>query len=241
MSFNQKLMSQNTTGFSKLSKEEKINWIAAKHFSNPKEAVALLQRYQNSDASLQKLHDEFIESNPVFMILRLVSSQFPFEPGMFSEFSRPALLFHDIPQQLKGLTDIPQFDIENKFQAITGVSVLDFITTGFVISSASHGNFAVNQNYFKKTRNQGIKIPDDQTIRAILNQLVADKTTLIKVYEKWKNKDRRFKMYDFNPLLYYPVIKPCQDKQFSIADKDFIHAPVPELVPAGRKSPTIEE
>jgi hypothetical protein len=178
----------------------------------------------------KELHDEFIESNPVFMILRLVSSQFPFEPGMFSEFSRPALLFHDIPQQLKGLTDIPQFDIENKFQAITGVSVLDFITTGFVISSASHGNFAVNQNYFKKTRNQGIKIPDDQTIRAILNQLVADKTTLIKVYEKWKNKDRRFKMYDFNPLLYYPVIKPCQDKQFSIADKDFIHAPVPELV-----------
>jgi hydroxymethylglutaryl-CoA reductase len=55
-------MAQSTTGFSKLSKEEKINWIAAKHFSNPKEAVALLQRYQNSDASLQKLHDEFIEN-----------------------------------------------------------------------------------------------------------------------------------------------------------------------------------
>ena len=62
MSFNTKLMAQSTTGFSKLSKEEKINWIAAKHFSNPKEAVALLQRYQNSDASLQKLHDEFIEN-----------------------------------------------------------------------------------------------------------------------------------------------------------------------------------
>ena len=62
MSFNPKLMVQNKTGFSKLSKEEKINWIAEKHFSNPKEAVALLQRYQNSDASLQKLHDEFIEN-----------------------------------------------------------------------------------------------------------------------------------------------------------------------------------
>lgn len=33
--------------------------------------------------------------------LRLVSSQFPFEPGLFSEFSRPALLFHEIPQQLQ--------------------------------------------------------------------------------------------------------------------------------------------
>ncbi|WP_353170965.1 hydroxymethylglutaryl-CoA reductase, degradative [Flavobacterium sp.] len=55
-------MVQNTTGFSKLSKKEKINWIAEKHFSNSKEAVALLQRYQNSDASIQKLHDEFIEN-----------------------------------------------------------------------------------------------------------------------------------------------------------------------------------
>ena len=55
-------MVQNTTGFSKLSKKEKINWIAEKHFSNSNEAVALLQRYQNSDASLQKLHDEFIEN-----------------------------------------------------------------------------------------------------------------------------------------------------------------------------------
>jgi hydroxymethylglutaryl-CoA reductase len=62
LSFNPKVMVQNKTGFSKLSKEEKINWIAAKHFSNPKEAVALLQRYQNSDVSLQKLHDEFIEN-----------------------------------------------------------------------------------------------------------------------------------------------------------------------------------
>ncbi|MBP6127354.1 hydroxymethylglutaryl-CoA reductase, degradative [Flavobacterium sp.] len=55
-------MALNTTSFSKLTKEEKINWIAEKHFSNPKEAIAVLQCYQNSDASLQKLHDEFIEN-----------------------------------------------------------------------------------------------------------------------------------------------------------------------------------
>jgi hydroxymethylglutaryl-CoA reductase len=55
-------MAQNKSSFSKLTKEEKINWIAEKHFSNPKEAIAVLQSYQNSDASLQKLHDEFIEN-----------------------------------------------------------------------------------------------------------------------------------------------------------------------------------
>ncbi|MFN4953115.1 MAG: hypothetical protein ACK5WC_01300 [Aphanizomenon sp.] len=177
----------------------------------------------------KQLQDEFIESNPVFMMLRVVSSQFPFEPGLFSEFSRPALLFHEIPKQLQGLPDIPEFDFETKFQAVTGVSVIDFITTGFVIASASRGNFAVNQSYFTKMREQGINIPNE-TIRAVLSVLQADKFKLIELYEKRKNKDRRFRMYDFNPLLQYPIIKPCQDRQFSTSDKDFIHAPVSELV-----------
>ncbi|CAM4316080.1 hydroxymethylglutaryl-CoA reductase, degradative [Flavobacterium terrigena] len=55
-------MTQNKVGFSKLSKEEKINWIATNHFANPKEAIAVLHQYKNSDESLQKLHDEFIEN-----------------------------------------------------------------------------------------------------------------------------------------------------------------------------------
>lgn len=175
------------------------------------------------------LHDKFIDENSVFMLLRLVSSQFPFEPGLFSEFSRPALLFHEIPQQLQNLAGIPKFDFDSKFQAINGVSVIDFITIGFVISSASHGNFAVSQDYFKKLRKQGINV-SDHSLRAVLNQLVADKSKLVELYEKRKNQDRRFRMYDFNPLLSYPIIRPCQNKQFSTPDKDFIHAPVPELV-----------
>jgi hypothetical protein len=175
------------------------------------------------------LHDKFIEENPVFMLLRIVSSQFPFEPGLFSEFSRPALLFHEIPQQLKNLPGIPKFDFNSKFQAITGVSVIDFITIGFVIYSACSGKFSVSQNYFKKMRKQGINV-SDQSLRAVLNQLIADKSKLVQLYEKRKNPDRRFRMYDFNPLLSYPIIRPCQNKQFSAPDKDFIHAPVPELV-----------
>jgi hydroxymethylglutaryl-CoA reductase len=55
-------MTQNKIGFSKLTKEEKINWIATNHFANPKEAIAILHQYKNSDEALQKLHDEFIEN-----------------------------------------------------------------------------------------------------------------------------------------------------------------------------------
>ena len=55
-------MNKAITGFSKLSKEEKINWIAKEYFSTPAEAIALLKNYWNSDEKIQKLHDEFIEN-----------------------------------------------------------------------------------------------------------------------------------------------------------------------------------
>ena len=55
-------MNKAVTGFSKLSKEEKINWIAKEYFSTPTEAITLLKNYWNSDEKTQQLHDEFIEN-----------------------------------------------------------------------------------------------------------------------------------------------------------------------------------
>ena len=50
------------SGFSKFSKEEKIQWLSDAHFNGSKEAIKTLQMYWNSDSDLQKLHDEFIEN-----------------------------------------------------------------------------------------------------------------------------------------------------------------------------------
>lgn len=55
-------MSSPIKGFSKLSKEAKIEWLVTNYFDNSKEAIQTLKRYWNSDAKLQKLHDEFIEN-----------------------------------------------------------------------------------------------------------------------------------------------------------------------------------
>ncbi|MDI6047282.1 hydroxymethylglutaryl-CoA reductase, degradative [Flavobacterium yafengii] len=55
-------MNKAISGFSKLSKEEKIKWIANQYFSTPTEAISLLKNYWNSDEKIQKLHDEFIEN-----------------------------------------------------------------------------------------------------------------------------------------------------------------------------------
>ena len=55
-------MEQPIEGFSKLSKSEKIHWIATRYTDHPEQTEALLQKYWNSDAKLQQLHDEFIEN-----------------------------------------------------------------------------------------------------------------------------------------------------------------------------------
>ena len=55
-------MNNAVSGFSKLSKEDKINWIATTYFSNPDHAVTTIKQYWNSDSQLQQLHDEFIEN-----------------------------------------------------------------------------------------------------------------------------------------------------------------------------------
>jgi hydroxymethylglutaryl-CoA reductase len=55
-------MSNSIAGFSKLSKQEKIDWITNHYFSNSNAAQAIIKQYWNSDEKLQQLHDDFIEN-----------------------------------------------------------------------------------------------------------------------------------------------------------------------------------
>src|SRR5690606_30462984 len=55
-------MGKTISGFSKLSKSEKINWIIDTYFPNSKDAEHILKQYWNADDKLQQLHDEFIEN-----------------------------------------------------------------------------------------------------------------------------------------------------------------------------------
>ncbi len=49
-------------GFSKLSKEEKILWIATHFTHDPDASISLIKSYWNTNTALQQLHDEFIEN-----------------------------------------------------------------------------------------------------------------------------------------------------------------------------------
>jgi len=55
-------MTKSKSGFSKLSKEEKIQWILSEYFSGDSRAEKTLKQYWNDNESLQKLHDDFIEN-----------------------------------------------------------------------------------------------------------------------------------------------------------------------------------
>ncbi|HEY5688376.1 MAG TPA: hydroxymethylglutaryl-CoA reductase, degradative [Yeosuana sp.] len=55
-------MSKYISGFSKLSKSKKIDWIVKTYFENNQEAKRVLEQYWHIDDKIQQLHDEFIEN-----------------------------------------------------------------------------------------------------------------------------------------------------------------------------------
>jgi len=55
-------MSKTISGFSKLSKSKKIDWIVSTYFANQEQTKTILKQYWNSNEKLQQLHDEFIEN-----------------------------------------------------------------------------------------------------------------------------------------------------------------------------------
>lgn len=55
-------MNTPVEGFSRLSKADKIDWIASNFTKNPERTKQLLQQYWNTDKKVQKVHDEFIEN-----------------------------------------------------------------------------------------------------------------------------------------------------------------------------------
>lgn len=55
-------MSKIISGFSKFSKDEKVDWLLKNYLKNSSEALKVIQQYWNDDEKLQQLHDDFIEN-----------------------------------------------------------------------------------------------------------------------------------------------------------------------------------
>lgn len=55
-------MSKAIKGFSKFTKEQKIDWLVDNYFTDKESGKAVLKQYWNANSRLQQVHDEFIEN-----------------------------------------------------------------------------------------------------------------------------------------------------------------------------------
>ena len=55
-------MTKQILGFSKFTKEEKIEWLANQFFTDKNKGIQTLKNYWNTNEKLQNLHDDFIEN-----------------------------------------------------------------------------------------------------------------------------------------------------------------------------------
>ena len=56
-------MPKKIIGFSKLSREEKIDWLSENFFENSNQVKSILDIYLNSNKDIQAIHDSFSENS----------------------------------------------------------------------------------------------------------------------------------------------------------------------------------
>lgn len=178
------------------------------------------------------IEEDYYEANPVFTFLRVVASQFPYNVGYYGQYARSLILYEELPPKLAGCPDVPQFDLPAEFQSLNGVSLTDFVKVGFVAWAAARStkHLGFSRTYFDKARMRDMDLPPDGEILDILSQLTTAQEKFITEYEKHKNEDRRFAMYNFNPLLLYPIVRPFASEQPMRPEEDTLVAPLPDLL-----------
>jgi hypothetical protein len=173
----------------------------------------------------ESIRNDYQSSEPYPAFLRLMASQFYFSQNFFPCHARSLILYEEIlPKSAKDRTELCRFDFHQEFSKLYEVSLFDFVSTSFVAYCASKGNTCgFTNSYFRKAREDGVLKTNDETISKIINKISADPDKFRKAYDKMKQNDRRFRMYDFNPLLSYPLLKPWKGV-------DRMVAPLPELI-----------
>ena len=181
---------------------------------------------------MRKWLKTFTSRTPSFMILRAAAGQFPFQVNTFASIGQPLLLFGEIPKAVGRKKGVPKFDFSKAFEKVTGLSLHDFVAVCFVAwaASSSKNTLGVTRSYFEKARSQGIKLPDDAGISRLLDCIVADPRRFRQTYEEMKQKDRRFRIYDFNPLLSFPILRPWHHHSTKTMQRDRMIAPLPDLI-----------
>jgi hypothetical protein len=176
------------------------------------------------------IEDSYHGSTIIPVLMRLIGNQALYALEPFGQYSRTLILFDELPRQLAGRTEIPEFDFGSKFHALSGVSLIDFIVVGLIAYFAALSNVGFTAGYFQKALSQGIKLPDLPIVHKVLDQLAADQYQIREMYEQYKQPDRRYRAYDYNPLVVYPLWRPWRKWADVSIDEDRMVAPIPNLI-----------
>lgn len=143
-------MPKTINGFSKLNKEEKIQWIAAHMFANAGDAISVLKQYWNTNLKLQKLHDDFVENT-------LSNYYLPFSVV-------PNVLINDkvyaVPMVIEESSVVAAASLTSKFWSKHGGFKAEVIATVKVgqVHFLYDGNKDALKNYFETKKPELIKV-----------------------------------------------------------------------------------
>jgi len=173
-------MNKAVAGFSKLTKQEKVNSIAETYFADPAQAKALIKSYWNSDEKLQQLHDEFIENTITNFYLPL---------GVAPNFLINGK-FQTIPMVTEESSVVAAAAKSAKFWAIRGGFKATVINTEKIgqVHFIYKGDFTKLQQFFIKKKPQFFIATEQITANmqkrggGILDIELRDKTALIDNY-----------------------------------------------------------
>lgn len=173
-------MSKSISGFSKLSKSKKIDWILDTYFSDKENAKRILMQYWNSNEKLQQLHDEFIENT-------ISNYYLPF--GVAPNYLINGNLY-TIPMAIEESSVIAAASKAAKFWLIRGGFKAKVISTTKIgqVHFMYHGSFETLKRYFNFIKPQLIKDTKpitknmEQRGGGIIDIELKDKTKDIKGY-----------------------------------------------------------
>ena len=143
------IMTKLVSGFSKLTKSEKIDWLTHTYLNGDSKAKQTILQYWNSDDKLQSLHDDFIENT---------ISNFYLPLGVAPNFSINEKIYA-IPMVIEESSVVAAASKAAKFWEARGGFKTEVISTEKIgqVHFTYNGEFSELHGFFKRIKSQIIE------------------------------------------------------------------------------------
>lgn len=173
----------------------------------------------------------FLNSPPILLVLRTAAAQIPSNVNIYARHARSLLLFQDTVKLIAGKPGVPLFDFEDEFRRLFSITLDDLMSVSLVAWSAARAMpLGFTGEYFARAKSMGMRLPDEETTLSALDIISADPVRLRDSYQELRQQDRRFRMYDGNPIFRYPLLRPFKSDGKSLTEGCRLIAPLPDLI-----------